>query len=226
MLNSLCLPWERVDERSPLALQIAAATARDIIELRIPSGEFLTEAGLAAAAEASRTPAREAMLQLEAWSLVRLLPKKGAIVTSVTAKERQDMLALRAMLEIDAVESIVRGITDLDLLQDSLETALQRQRTALVKGQSLEFASADYTFHASIILHGGNTVVAGLLETLAPRIARLTYLAITEAPDRLPRLMTEHEELAKHALAGDVPNYTKLIRTHISAGHSTVLAGN
>src|SRR5690625_7883968 len=75
---------------------MAAWAAREIIERRFEPGELLTEADLAEAQKASRTPAREAMLQLERWRLVRLVPKKGAIVTTVTSCERRDLLAVRS----------------------------------------------------------------------------------------------------------------------------------
>ena len=86
MNELLTLPWQRTDDTAPIASRMAAWAAREIIERRFEPGELLTEADLAEAQKASRTPAREAMLQLERWRLVRLVPKKGAIVTTVTSR--------------------------------------------------------------------------------------------------------------------------------------------
>ncbi|WP_444963814.1 GntR family transcriptional regulator [Nocardiopsis sp. M1B1] len=239
------LPWERPDDRSPLSHRLAADTARAVIERRHPAGTLLTETDLAAAHGASRTPAREAMLRLHSWGLVRLLPKKGAIVSEATPRERRDLLALRAMLEVEAVRTLAadpgrgsRTATDQEGgprtgqedgpatgpetgLAADLEVILARQRAALESHDVLDFAGADYAFHARVIQSGGNHVVAELLDTLGPRWARLTYLAVTENPPRLETFLREHEGLTARALAGDVEGFSALVRSHIEYGHFT-----
>lgn len=206
MTDALLLPWERDDTRAPLGLRIAASTARAIVEDAQPAGSLLTEVERAEASGASRTPAREAMLQLEAWGLVRLLPKKGAIVTVVTVvtpDERRDMLDFRTMIETDAVAALSRDGRSPDEVAAALQRTLDRQGRAAADHDDLAFAGADYAFHASVIHAGGNAVVAGLLAGLGPRIARLTYMAITESPDLTPRLHDEHLELGRLARLGD-----------------------
>ena len=58
---------------------------RDILDGHHPGGTFVTEGELAVATGVSRTPVREALLRLETEGLVRLYPKKGALVVPVTA---------------------------------------------------------------------------------------------------------------------------------------------
>ena len=210
------LPWDALTDRSPVAARIAAAAARAVVEGRHDAGALLTEAELAAAAGASRTPAREAMLQLEAWGLVRLLPKKGAVVLPVTHEERRDLLAVRAMLEADAVAAapgVPAG------LAEDLDALLEQQRAALAAGDALAFAGGDHAFHARIVASGGNAVVSGIVAGLGPRLARLTYEAVTARPDRLAVLLREHEALAAQALAGDGPGFARSVRQHLAAGH-------
>jgi DNA-binding GntR family transcriptional regulator len=221
------LPWDQTETRQAASLRIAAAAARAIVtrEQAYAPGSVLIEADLAAAAGVSRTPAREAMLLLEAWGLVRLVPKKGAIVTVVTPEERRDLLDIRMLFEIAAVERMPRGADDLAALSDALGQWIERQRTALADGDLLAFASADYAFHAQIILLSGNQVVSDLLATLGPRITRLTHLAVTDAPERVPTFLNEHEELAACARQGDSARYTALIRQHIGYGHFSPGAG-
>ncbi|MEU1900908.1 GntR family transcriptional regulator [Nocardiopsis dassonvillei] len=231
------LPWERPDDRSPLSHRLAADTARAVIERRHPAGTLLTETDLAAAHGASRTPAREAMLRLHSWGLVRLLPKKGAIVSEATPRERRDLLALRAMLEVEAVRTLAAASGRVSGpatgqedgpetgpatgLAADLEVILTRQRAALESHDVLDFAGADYAFHARVIQSGGNHVVAELLDTLGPRWARLTYLAVTENPPRLETFLREHEGLTARALAGDAEGFSALVRSHIEYGHFT-----
>ena len=218
MNELLTLPWQRTTDASPIAARMAASTAREIIEGRYESGELLIEADLAEAHKASRTPAREAMLQLERWHLVRLVPKKGALVSTVTGKERRDLLAVRSMFEIDAIEALADG-GDLSALATDLRTLLGEQRKALDAGDPLGFASADYAFHARLIRSGENAVVAEMLATMGPRLARLTFQVAIEAPHTLDTLLAEHETLTDRAEAGDSAGFARLVHDHIEGSH-------
>lgn len=212
------LPWERTDA-SPIAVRIAAAEARRIVEGAHPPGALLTEAEIAKREGASRTPAREAMLQLEAWGLVRIAPKKGAVVTAVTPAERRDLMALRAMLERASAEAIARDAGGQRILAEGLEAELERQRAAVGDDDLLAFASADYAFHARIIRSGGNTIVDEMLTTMGPRLARLTYQAVIDNPNPLDLLFDEHAELTDLAERGDAKGFGKVVREHIKSSH-------
>lgn len=219
MNELLTLPWECTDESSPIAARMAAWAAREVIEQRYEPGMLLTEADLAEAQKASRTPAREAMLQLERWRLVRLVPKKGAIVTIVTADERRDLLAVRAMFESDAVRALTVQTALMDRLGADLQTLLGMQREALEADSPLDFASSDYAFHARIIRGGGNRVTDELLATIGPRLARLTYQAVIDRPSALEDLFTDHEQLTECASRGDASQFAERVRQHIDSGH-------
>jgi len=56
-----------------------------ILSRRYADNELLAEGGIAAETGVSRTPVREALLRLEAQGMIRLLPKRGALVLPVTA---------------------------------------------------------------------------------------------------------------------------------------------
>ncbi|AZL11775.1 GntR family transcriptional regulator [Brevibacterium aurantiacum] len=218
MNNLLTLPWESTDDSSPIAARMAAWAAREVIEQRYEPGALLTEADLAEAQRASRTPAREAMLQLERWRLVRLVPKKGAIVTTVTRQERRDLLAVRAMFETDAVQALTLD-SDFAPLAADLRTLLDRQQKALDASHPLDFASADYAFHSRIIRSGGNSIVEEMLTTMGPRLARLTYQVVIDQPSSLHTLFDEHAELTDLAERGEAKDFGKVVREHIQSSH-------
>ena len=212
------LPWECIESNASIAIRIAAATAQDIVERRRREGDLLTEVALAAELGASRTPAREAMLQLERWGLVRLVPKKGAIVTPVVLEERRDLLAARAMLEAEAVREVVSRELPVGL-QDLLQAEVLSQRASLESGDRLAFATSDFAFHAAVIVAAGNPVFVELLGVLGPRMARLTHLAIVESPGRLCALTNEHEQLGDMIAGGDAEGLVQLLRRHLAHGH-------
>ena len=76
-----------------------------ILTRRYPDNELLSEGMLAPETGVSRTPVREALLRLEAQGMIRLLPKRGALVLPVTAQEWRDVLATRLLVE-DALHPV------------------------------------------------------------------------------------------------------------------------
>ncbi|GAA1490618.1 GntR family transcriptional regulator [Brachybacterium sacelli] len=216
-MESLELPWLDASERRPLADRIAASVARSIADGDIDPGDLLTEVDVAAEHGASRTPAREAMLKLSAWGLVRLVPKKGALVTSPTARERQELLSVRSMLEGHAIARIVGDDEMRMSLLEALEPILADQADSV--GRPAEFAVHDHAFHLRIIRHERNSVVEEIIASLAPRLYRLSRLAVTAATADLTALHREHVELTDAVRRQDVAAFRDLIDRHLTSGH-------
>lgn len=209
------LPWERDPATQPIAQRIAANTARKIVEKRLPAGELLTEKDLAASEGASRTPAREAMVQLETWGLVTLMPKKGGIVTTLDAASIEDLISLRTIFEVEAARKLAQSPTDLQELGSELQQLLEAQHHAASANNILSFAELDYKFHARLIHSGNNALINSILSNLAPRVARLTFQVALDNPELINKYLSEHEQLARLALAGDITGFATLARSHV-----------
>src|SRR5690606_12483030 len=61
-----------------------AYVRREVLCRRVAGNDLITEGQIADAVGVSRTPVREALLRLQADGMVRLLPKRGALVLPVT----------------------------------------------------------------------------------------------------------------------------------------------
>src|SRR5215470_8320700 len=75
-------------------------------------GDRLIEADLAARFGVSKTPVREALLSLEGEGLVVLRPHRGAEVTRLSVAEWSDLIFLRDVLEVGALDAIMASMTD------------------------------------------------------------------------------------------------------------------
>lgn len=170
----------------------------------------------------SRTPAREALLQLEAVGLVRLMPKKGAVVTQIDDKQARDLLVVRAMFESAAVRQLADHPERAAALREDLQQALEVQRTARDAGDLLRFATADFGFHARVISESRNAVISETFVQLGPRLARLAYRAITNRATAPDDLHAEHEELVELACGGHVADFEAALQRHIDASHPDI----
>src|SRR5215207_10462506 len=99
---------------------MAAPRVRDLLEEAIlegdlKPGERLRAEALAQRFGTSRTPIREALLQLEAQGLVDVEPNRGAVVRAFDRDDLLDLYELRALLEPKAAALAAGRITDADI---------------------------------------------------------------------------------------------------------------
>ena len=113
---------------------------RAILEGTHPGGTLLTEGDVAERLGVSRTPVREALLRLESEGLVRLYPKKGALVVPVSAQEAHDVVEARALIEEWAAE---RAWPRRAEIAPELELLLEEMRRARQADAFLDFTTAD-----------------------------------------------------------------------------------
>src|SRR3954449_6690629 len=85
---------------------------QDIVTGALRPGARLDEQSLAARFGVSRTPIREALIQLATAGLVTLQPRRGAFVTSLSLKEIIERFEVMAALEGACGTLAARRITD------------------------------------------------------------------------------------------------------------------
>jgi DNA-binding GntR family transcriptional regulator len=209
-----------LDTTSPLARRVVTTLFQQIVTGARAPGDLLTELEIAASEGVSRTPAREALLQLEAVGLIRLMPKKGAVVTQIDPEQANDLLAVRAMFETAAVRRLTSHPERGDPLRDELNTTLNEQLSALQTGDRLRFAAADFAFHARIIGESHNQVISETFAQLGPRLARLAYRAAARTADALDRLHAEHAVLIELACTGQAGEFEAALETHLHSAYS------
>jgi DNA-binding GntR family transcriptional regulator len=142
-----------------------------ILSRRIAPHELLTEGELADAVGVSRTPVREALLRLQAEGLVRLLPKRGALVLPVTPAEVADVLETRRLIETFAVRKAIAESRP--GLVGHLEAHLAAMRAGLRERDARAYAEADREFHDQIVAATGNEIFTTLYRSLRDRQLRM-----------------------------------------------------
>ncbi|TFC21747.1 GntR family transcriptional regulator [Cryobacterium glucosi] len=190
-----------------------------IISGSLPASSFLTEGEIAGALSLSRTPVREAFLALEARGLIRLFPKKGAVVTALDEAETAELLQVRIMLETTAVRLLGEREGGTGAVDTDLAALIEIQADAAASGDLLTFARADHRFHSRIVDENRNRVIDGFYAQLGPRLERLTHRVASRDPRNLERLLAEHRTLAGHVSSGDTAAYDRALREHVEAGH-------
>ncbi|HTN98462.1 MAG TPA: GntR family transcriptional regulator, partial [Nordella sp.] len=82
-----------------IASAVVDALRRRILDGEFAAGAQLRQDSLAKEFGVSRIPIREALLQLDAEGLVKILPHRGAVVSELSVAEIKELFDLRALLE-------------------------------------------------------------------------------------------------------------------------------
>ncbi|WP_443053669.1 GntR family transcriptional regulator, partial [Streptomyces sp. IBSBF 3352] len=199
-------------KQPPAADRVYSHVKQGVLERRYEGGTLLTEGELADAVGVSRTPVREALLRLEAEGLLKLYPKKGALVLPVSAQEIKDVVETRMLVEEHATRKAVPAPPG---LLERLEELLERQKAQAAAGDLAGAAVTDRCFHAEIVRSGGNEILSRLYDQLRDRQLRMGAAVMHSHPDRIAKTLGEHEEILTALRSGDAQAAVELVHRHI-----------
>jgi DNA-binding GntR family transcriptional regulator len=190
-----------------------AYAKRGILDGRFAGGALISEGEIAGQLGLSRTPVREAFLRLEAEGLLRLYPKRGALVVPVSLAEVANVMETRVLLESWALERAAGGGPE---LHAALTQAVAAQEALVDAPDPAAFVEADREFHRLFVAAAGNPIVLQLYDSLRDRQARMGIAAIARSDGRLRQIVDEHGAITRAVVAGDGAGATAILRTHLA----------
>jgi DNA-binding GntR family transcriptional regulator len=184
-----------------------------IIDGRLRLGAALSENALAAELGLSKTPVREALLQLKLERLVEVLPQRGTYVFRLAADQVAPITELREVLEVAALNMAMARHRA--AVVDALGEIADAMSKALKSGDTIAYQELDGQYHQTIIDLSGNPYFADAYGQIGFRIQALRARLSNET--RLNRLsMKDHREMLRLVKAGDGPAAEALMRKHIN----------
>jgi DNA-binding GntR family transcriptional regulator len=202
----------------------AAQLAYDYVKARLLDGRFaggtlLSENEIAQRLDVSRTPVRQAFVQLEAEGLLELYPRRGALVVPISPSEAEDVFEARMLIEQHAARRAAAGGGGaLASLAAALRDHIADQEDALAEGGA-GFAWSDRAFHRAIVEAGGNRLLTRQYDGLRDRHQRIAAVTIARDPSRIERFVAEHREIAAAFEAGDEELAASLLGAHLQGAH-------
>jgi DNA-binding GntR family transcriptional regulator len=198
----------------------AAQLAYDYVKARLLDGRFaggtlLSENEIGQRLDVSRTPVRQAFVQLEAEGLLELYPRRGALVVPISPSEAEDVFEARMLIEQHAARRAGGSLTS---LAAALRDHIADQEDALAEGGA-GFAWSDRAFHRAIVEAGGNRLLTRQYDALRDRHQRIAAITIARDPSRIERFVAEHREIAAAFEAGDAELAASLLGAHLEGAH-------
>lgn len=183
----------------------------NIVNTCLEPGEKLNEPELCGQLGVSRTPFREAELELAQRRLIEVRPKIGTYVSLIDAELVEEVRHLRAVLETELAGIACEKLTkpELDLLWENV--ALWQMY--IDRAQEKKIFLLDKEFHKMLYLLCGCPYWYELVENLAPHFDRTTILSFRCRP--AGAILGDHISLLKAIEAKDAPTARAVATRHM-----------
>lgn len=175
-----------------LSADLSMRLKEDILSGRLRKKQKLTEQSICDSYQVSRTPVREALVQLEMEGLVENIPNRGAFVVGLSTQDLKDILVLRKIYEVQATKWAIERITEEEL--DQLEENFEFMEFYTMKKDVDKMLNINRNFHQMIYTASHNRI---LMQMLSSYQVYLQY-APRKAPrkkDYLSVVLEEHRKI-------------------------------
>ena len=213
-----------MDPLSPIKRQkTLTGQAADSIRTRIISGEFqlgeaLSEIALATELGVSKTPVREAFLQLKNEGLVDIIPQRGTFVFQMTGEQLRQLVEMRELLETASLRFALR---DGARPGETLLAIAGRMATAFEARDHAAYRRYDAEFHQAIIAASGNAFINSAYHIIAFRVQALRNRLSLDAQNW--RSLEGHYAIARLVHDQKVDAAATMLRDHIADAFSAYL---
>jgi DNA-binding GntR family transcriptional regulator len=175
-------------------------------------GQHLDETELAARFEVSRTPIREALIQLASMGVVVIRPRRGAIVADLGPQQLVEMFEVMSELEATCGRLAARRMTLAE--QQALLAAHQACKDALDAQEPDAYYYKNEAFHEAIYAGSHNQFLIEQARSLYRRLRPYRRLQL-RVRNRLSNSYAEHDGVVQAILAGDGEKAAELLREHV-----------
>ncbi len=195
-----------------LSAAIVEQLRSDILDGTYSAGEQLRQDALATTFQVSRIPVREALFQLEAEGLVLIEPHKGAIVSSFSLEEIDDIFDLRVLLEPRMLAQSAPLLTPQDIAEVS--TLGDQFKGAIAAQDIAQWGQLNARYHLALYRHARQPRTLAIVTSLLQTSDRFTRLQMNRAA-ALSRAESEHRKLLRLCQEGKVPQACDHLVAHI-----------
>jgi len=198
---------------SRLADDLRRRLEEEIFSGDLAPGSRLDETRLAGRFGVSRTPVREALLQLASAGLIEMRPRQGAVVAKITVQELLQMFEVMSELEAVCARLAARRMTDAERQQ--LRKIHARCGKLAKRSDPDAYYDANRDFHEVIYAGAHNAFLEDSTRKLRNRLSPFRRFQLRH-PGRLQKSWSEHDTVVRALLDGDPERAEQALRGHVA----------
>ena len=187
---------------------------------RLQPGERISDSEFAERLGVSRTPVREALLQLARQGLVEPVRNRGFMVVERSLEDVREIFEIRLLLEPAAARAAAHRATAGDV--DRVQAHYHEMTAAARAGDADTMWNHDRAFHLAILEASGNSRLAQYIDALRDLVQRRGQL--TTRSRQLEAIAREHAPILAAMEKRDGQGAEQAMRHHIRQTRDALLA--
>ncbi len=193
-----------------------------IISGALKAGSKVSEPELAERYGISRTPIREAFRQLESEGYLRVIPRRGAVVSEFTQKDVEEFYAIKSILEGYAARQACLKLSEKEI--DKLQQNNRRLSELAEQNDFKTFFKVHNDFHEMFIKAADNEKLRELISSVVTRFQRLRFMSLS-LPGRMQVAVQEHEKIIEAFRRKEPDTAEMLVRKNAEYGGRVLIDG-
>lgn len=201
--------------------RFAGETARDyafrvikdnVVSLELKPGTLVSENEIAMELGISRTPVREAIIDLAKVSVIETLPQRGSYVALIDPKMVEESRFLRHVLDRAVIKVACERAAEEDLAE--LEENVHLQEFYLEKDNPIKIYELDNEFHQLIYKAADKSTIYDMRSTMMIHFDRVRTLSVATVKDM--KIVSDHRGMLEAIKAKDQDEAVRLVDKHLS----------
>lgn len=184
----------------------------NIISSHLPPGSMVSENELAKEMGISRTPVREALIELSKIRLVEIYPQRGSYISLIDTVLVEEARYVRLLLEKSMVELTCEMAEKEDIL--ALEENVRLQEFYLSEGIRDKLLELDNEFHRLLYKISNKTFTYELISKMMAHFDRVRSLSLSVIKDS--KNIADHRNLLDAIKSKDASLAKEIITKHLS----------
>lgn len=185
----------------------------DIMNFKLVPGDSISAQKIAVRYNVSRTPAREAIVNLEKEGLLKIIPQSGTYVASINCRRFEQEWFVRKSLEVGMVDPVFEHVSN-EML-DKMEELNSRLINYDKSNEKVPRIEIDNAFHELIYESSGEQLAANIIKMQMSHYNRIRFLAELNSSISV-KTNEEHEMLIDAIRKKDKRMYLRVIKGHIN----------
>ena len=193
--------------------EYALRTIKDnIIRLELAPGSFISENELAAEMGLSRTPVREALIDLAKVKIIEITPQKRSVVAPIDYEMVEEARFMRNTLECAVVELACHHAMASEIVH--LEENVRLQRFHLEHSNYGGIMELDNQFHEMLFQIAQKSQVYAMIQQISIHFDRVRSMALTGVRD--PKIVDDHAQIVQALTDRDCQRARTVMERHLN----------
>lgn len=184
----------------------------NIVSLDLAPGSQISENALAAEMGLSRTPVREALIELSKVEIVEIHPQRKSTVPLIDYDLVEESRFMRNLLECAVVELVCDLASPMDI--ERLNSNIRLQGFYLDGYYTNELMTLDNQFHGMLFDIAKKGRVFQLIQNIAIHFDRVRGMALSSVKDL--KVVQDHQELVEFIRQRDAKGACELMEIHLN----------